>query len=233
MNYKTIREFSPLKREYALSDLLCLLISPIFTIFFIKHKVIPNKITLLMILMSLIGVIFLMLPFWVTKILSILFFILWFVMDCSDGEVARYTKTFSKYGKELDYMAHLVCHPLFVISLFINYWQMGKYELFVYSPLLLVMIISELLVRNYTTFDAYFSDARDEIAKSKRKYNIVNYCLNQLLYFPNIVIFFPVVLILDWFNLVNSFYVLIGIVSINLLFIIKRTIFQVIVFYRG
>ncbi|MDE5758277.1 MAG: CDP-alcohol phosphatidyltransferase family protein, partial [Allobaculum sp.] len=87
-------------------------IGRICSVWFIKHNIVPNQITLLMIMFGIIGSILFAIPNVWCKILGYCGWLMWFAMDCSDGQVARYTKTFSKYGTEMDYMAHLIDHPL-------------------------------------------------------------------------------------------------------------------------
>ena len=41
----------------------------------------------------------------------------WFLLDCSDGEIARYRKQSSLTGLYLDYLAHYIVHPLMYLCL--------------------------------------------------------------------------------------------------------------------
>ena len=75
-------------------------ISPYLSAFCVKKKIIPNVITLLMIPAALIASVCFSLNYLPCKIIGALFFHIWFAIDMSDGQVARYTKTFSKYGEE-------------------------------------------------------------------------------------------------------------------------------------
>ena len=59
----------------------------------------------------------------------------------SDGQVARYTKTFSKYGEELDYVAHHICHGLFIASFAVNLYFL-QYNLdFIKLDYLIVVLL--------------------------------------------------------------------------------------------
>lgn len=66
----------------------------IFSVWFIKHNVTPNNITMLMIAFGIIGSILFAIPSLPCKILGYLCWIMWYTMDNSDGQVARYTKNF-------------------------------------------------------------------------------------------------------------------------------------------
>ena len=100
----------------SLIDHYAYLISPLFTGIFVKAGIAPNSVTVLMIAAGMIGAILFAGPQLWLKVYGLLFLHLWYVLDCSDGEVARITGTFSKFGKEMDYTAHLVNHPLFNLA---------------------------------------------------------------------------------------------------------------------
>ena len=70
-----------------------------------------NQATLLYILSGLIaGIFFIPGNTWCT-IVGAFLLQLWFVMDCVDGEVARYRKTSSLTGVYLDVLSHHIVHP--------------------------------------------------------------------------------------------------------------------------
>lgn len=213
MKYSEIRKFTPRKASHSLIDALCITISPFFTSIFVRHNIVPNKITLLMILLGIIGTVLLLLPFIALKCIGILFLLFWYVMDCCDGEVARITQKFSKYGIEMDYVAHLICHPLFVIAVWCNFYQLDKYNLNIISFLSLLLISNELIHRNFLSFDTYLNNKKamifSGISPTIRGSQIqkMKYVVSQLLVFPNIVVFFPLILVLDFCGLINSYYV--------------------------
>ncbi len=81
-----------------------------FTWFFVKLGVGANGITALMLICGLLGPLLCM-PHsvWIT-ILGVFFLCMFEVLDCVDGEVARWAKKTSVKGVYLDKLSHLICH---------------------------------------------------------------------------------------------------------------------------
>lgn len=132
----------------------------------------------------------------ITKFLGIICFYLWFIFDCSDGEVARYTKRFSKYGRELDYMAHLICHPLVILVIWATYKQMNFSYMNLVSIICISFVAIELVNRSLVVFDTYLMKENDN--KNEVSMSLLKYILIQFLYFPNFVLLFPLLLFLDY-----------------------------------
>lgn len=197
---KDLRKATPLKKYYdgPLCVLICRYLSPIISIPAIRNNIHPNVITLLMVISGIIGGILFMLPVIELKAISILFYILWFVFDCSDGEVARFTNTFSKYGKELDWMAHLACHSLLVFGILLNYILKEDAIALTISLLSLAFIASELINRCLIAmnFVECIESNNTSISPSLIS-RILHYPSNQLFYFPNFVLFYPILFVVD------------------------------------
>ena len=70
VTYSELRKLTPIPkdRSYNLCDVICLQISPIFSKIFIKHRIIPNMVTIYMIIFGIIGAILLAIPNNMTKI---------------------------------------------------------------------------------------------------------------------------------------------------------------------
>ena len=67
---------------------------------FAKLKISPNSITVITVPVALLaGICF----FYNNLILGVFFYFLSYILDCSDGTLARITNTTSKYGEKLDY----------------------------------------------------------------------------------------------------------------------------------
>lgn len=142
-----------LKEFFLASFLISQRVSPYVSSFYIKKGTKPNTITLYMIYSGILGAVLFAVPNIYIKVVGALFIHLWFILDCSDGEVARYTKQFSKYGKELDYMAHLINHPLFGLSLFLSLAQLNKYSFYMLVLLVFLSNLFDYLTRNLYTLD--------------------------------------------------------------------------------
>ncbi len=171
-------------------------ISPIFTAWFVKRGTRPNTITIYMILAGVLGaVLFAFDNMWL-KIAGFALFHFWFIMDCSDGEVARITKQFSKYGKEIDFMAHLICHPLMNLALWWSFIQLGTYNTLFLSAFFMAFISVELVNRSLVLFNTYLVD--EDAPKASRP-SLVLYFLRQITSYPNFMLLFPGVFLIDYF----------------------------------
>jgi len=229
-----------IKTYFLSSFLISNRISPYISSFYIKKKVIPNRITLHMILSGIIGAIFFSMPNVILKIIGAIFVHLWFILDCSDGEVARYTKKYSKYGKELDYMAHLIDHPLFGFALFISLYQLERYN---FNILLILVVLSNFL--DYFNRNIILLENIIDLKESKEnKGNIVihtKWTLKELVIFiikiftiyPNIVLFGVLVYFIDYFLRTNILFyyistnaILSGILSIKAAFSFTRKFYN-------
>lgn len=230
MNYREIRKYSPIKgKGLFVSEILCMLVSPYFTSLFIRRGISPNTVTLLMIILGVMGSVLLALPHLFSMSLGVICLWGWFVMDCSDGEVARITKQFSKYGREMDYIAHLICHPLLNLSVFLYYYQKG-YDLFVLALIAISFISLELVNRSIIVIDIYNSSSCYGIIP---KFNICKYLFHQLLYYPNFVLFFPFVIWMGEMLEFDSFPIYVGWFCIYSLYCIKRIISTLFRFYKN
>ena len=88
-------------------------ISIYFTWFWIKLNVSANHITLFNLLVVMFASLFIIeRMFW----LGFIFLHLFFIIDCSDGELARYYRTQSYKGLFLDRLVHIVAEPLIFLS---------------------------------------------------------------------------------------------------------------------
>ena len=231
--YNRLKEISIVKslRGGMLAGHICRILSPFCSVWFIKHKVIPNKITILMIIFGVVGSIFFMLPFGWSKIVGYLFWFLWFTMDLSDGEVARYTKHFSKYGTEIDYMAHLIDHPFMNIALWLTFLSFNIIDTFTVSLLFIATISVELVMRHIIAFQHYHENNR---AANYAQVSYLKYFATQILLYPNLIIIFTPFIILDFYLHIGfSLYIYLVWFIYALLIFIRTVIKQLRIFYRG
>jgi phosphatidylglycerophosphate synthase len=89
-------------------------ISIYFTKFFIKLGLTANQVTVLNLLFTFGGVYSL---FTKNYLIAFVLYQLYFIIDCSDGELARYYNTASGRGLFLDRMVHVVSEPLLFLGL--------------------------------------------------------------------------------------------------------------------
>lgn len=216
LTYKEIREKYGARygRESVFIDVYVCLLSPIFTKTAVRHKLLPNTVTIGMILSGVIGAFFFWMPYSICKIIGIIFIHLWFILDCSDGEVARATKTFSKWGKELDYMAHTFNHPLFAMSFFISMYLEGHLQR---GTILLfgLLILSDGILRMIYVFHyiKVIKGGNENNGSEQTKFGcreLAIFVINIFAQFPNFALIYPIVYIISakagyFYLIVNAF----------------------------
>lgn len=199
MNYYEIRQRQNLKvLNTPIADYYVYFFSPFFSSFFMRFNISPNMITILMMIFGVLGAFFLVLPYGICKIGGIIFIHLWYIMDASDGEVARITRNFSKYGKEMDYTAHVVNHPLFIFSFLINMINADK----IYLLLLFATLGIDTIARNLYAFSEIKSLREEETMELSHQDDrflrkIVIYILLSFDHFPMFAMLFPMLWIVD------------------------------------
>ena len=189
MTYKEIRKnwqhnFS---WDSVLVDAYAMLISPFITKLCLRLKLIPNVITLLMIASGIVGGILFALPYTAAKIAGIVCIHLWYVFDCSDGEVARITKRYSKFGTEIDYTAHVVDHPfiLFGFGASLLSCNLGISPLKVALSVAAVVIL-DLIFRATATFGLIYDlklPKEQSAGEGKKKFSLKQ----KIIFFVHIV----------------------------------------------
>lgn len=179
MKYKDIRKLAkikPMNEEVFVAYFFSRRLSPFFVNIFLKLNIIPNTITIYMIIVGIIGGIFFsFFDIWF-KIIGYIFMHLWFIFDCGDGEVAKITKNFSKYGKELDCIAHIINHPIFNIAFLISLIQLNKYNIMFISMVSIVLISSNLVSRNLLSMHTIFElkeKSKNVVSNKKKSYRLI------------------------------------------------------------
>lgn len=215
-SYVAVRAQTPLYSIYdstLVSWIFSARISPLFTAIFVKYGVRPNSITILMILSGLLGAALFAVDDVRVKMLGYVFIQLWFVMDCSDGEVARITKDFSRYGTEMDYLAHILTHPIFQISFLVAASQL--YVPYGAEPIALFVVFAaiavvELMLRAMLGLQLIcrYKDAEGrQGAAPYEKPKIHNLLVSAIYVYPNVALFFPIVYFFDvFFNTMLGYY---------------------------
>lgn len=199
ISYQTIR------REYQtpslLADWYTQLFSPLFTAIFVRAGVIPNVVTLLMILSGVTGAVLFALPWMLAKVAGLVFIHLWYILDCSDGEVARITRRFSLMGAEIDYTAHLVCHPLFNLSFAWNLISLHRYNTQMILFVAIVCISAEMMLRNLISLRLVYERKLGMSALPGTPRGIarrvVAQCMQAIYLYPNFALLFPIAYIID------------------------------------
>ena len=206
MSYRTVRRDyqSHALVEAVLVDHYAKLISPLFTSLFVKARLTPNTVTVLMMFAGFIGAALFAMPLIGLKVCGLLFIHIWYVLDCSDGEVARITKCFSNVGNEIDYTAHMVNHPLFNLAFVCSLIGMGRWNSRVVLFVAIVSISAELVLRHLCVlYYIYGSKMAADIATKKAQNGSVRNMTSRVVRFfsiyPNFVLVFPVTYFADYY----------------------------------
>lgn len=183
-----------------LNDHFMAFFSPYCTRQFIRWGIVPNQATMLMLLFGVIGAVLFSLPNIYIKVLGIVFIYSWYLMDVVDGEIARITQNFSKYGKEFDYTAHVVDHPAFALS-----FAYCAYEV---SHLLSILIIAlgfiDSIFRSLQSFAIIRNLKEESPCTSGTSYNklpnsyFVKYIFLNLSTYPLYALVFPPLFLISW-----------------------------------
>lgn len=212
-----------IERDFFIDFIFSARISPYVSAYYVKKGTAPNTITIHMILSGILGGILFSLPNVYFKILGHIFMQLWFILDCSDGEVARETNNYSKFGKELDYTAHIINHPIFLLSFLISMLQLSQYNMTFLIFLFLFSLILEMYFRNLCTLNVIKDLKMDNIKKIKKnkKFKLIKFFLDIFIIYPNFIL---IGTFIYFFNSnIIIYYIEISIV-LMMIFLIKNTL---------
>ena len=203
MTYREIRDNYQHKFSWdsVLVDGYTLLLSPFVTKICLKLKLIPNVITLLMMISGIVGGICFAIPGIVPKIFGLIFIHLWYVFDCSDGEVARITKRYSKFGTEIDYTAHVIDHPFIMLGICAAICQSDTVESTFVILVAAAVTVLDLVFRCLATFgliyDCKLPKAKTEtVDGGKRVFSFrekLRFFIGTVVHLPNFALICPIV----------------------------------------
>lgn len=193
VTYKEYREKTPLGTlfNHSIMGYIASALSPFTSIVCMRYNLRPNTITLMMIITGIVGGCVLMLPNPYLEIIASLIYVLWFTLDCSDGEVARFTKVFSKGGKYLDWCAHLITHSLFVFSMWVILLRWLPYNNILTTITSFIFIAAELIGRNRIAMDVLYGFIKNTPYNEEVNISLLYWVSWQIVYFPNILLFVP------------------------------------------
>src|ERR1700677_4129986 len=90
---------------------------PYATLLFARWGWSPNAVTIAFIVSGVVGGVLAAVPGVLAAVGVFLCFQLYLLFDCSDGELARYTRRFSPAGVFLDRMGHYICEAVLLAGL--------------------------------------------------------------------------------------------------------------------
>jgi len=124
---------------YKIADYLAYYLAKLF----LYTPITPNQITFLWIIVQIFSTVFLMKGDYWTTIIALLVFQAMFILDCTDGIVARYKKQFSIKARFLDDIGHYLANSCLLIFFTIGVYQ--QYQSPIYLLFGLIAVISFLL----------------------------------------------------------------------------------------
>ncbi len=120
-------------------------------------------------------------------------------MDCSDGQVARFTKKFSKYGTEMDYMAHLIDHPLMNLAIWVTYLEMNMMNPLWLSFIFIIFISCELITRNIYAFDYFHKKIYSDCNSNKKSIKgWFRYFFVNITQYPTFIVCISWIIVIDY-----------------------------------
>lgn len=178
------KTMTPEKRKQAKNDFFAFYIgrplSYVLTVPFLKLKIKPNTVSLISIFPSIIG--FLLVGFGNTltiKLIGVLMFFLWNLLDGVDGNIARYTKQFSKTGSLWDATSGYVAMVMTFMAMGTGCYYGGCTFLPIDQVLMVVLggisailiIFPRLVMHKRMT--SIGNDEKTESVKDKSQYGII------------------------------------------------------------
>jgi len=137
-------------------------ISIIFTKYLVQTSLTPNQVTIIGFSVTLLASLILTNGTYFYFIISSILVQLSLILDCADGEVSRFKKMTSNFGKWLDSLLDRIGVIILILALSIGFYQQMKN-------------LSVLLLGMITIFSFYLSELIDTPIKgrtsSSRKYN--------------------------------------------------------------
>ena len=178
------KTMTPEKRKQAKNDFFAFYIgrplSYVFTVPFLKLKIKPNTVSLISIFPSIIG--FLLVGFGnalTIKLIGVLMFFLWNLLDGVDGNIARYTKQFSKTGSLWDATSGYVAMVMTFMAMGTGCYY-GKCTFLPIDQVLMVVLggISAILIIfprlvMHKRMTSIGNDEKTESVKDKSQYGII------------------------------------------------------------
>jgi phosphatidylglycerophosphate synthase len=130
-------------------------ISPVFTWIFLRIGISANTVTLFSLLLAILGSLFFISESVVFWILGWIFYQLYYILDCTDGEIAVLTETTSEWGAFLDRIAHPITNSAIVyFSAFGAYRITGNFYLLVFSAIGAMIFSLMVFLRLYKSNNA-------------------------------------------------------------------------------
>lgn len=187
---------------------------------FLKLRISANQATYISIVMGSLGCVFLAFGDYIIRIIGALFINSWIVLDCIDGNIARFQKSSSQYGEFIDALGGYIISTFLFISVGISVFNTPEPLLAFLSQQLSINITknvllalgfwassaSLLLMLIHHKFIALFSREEDIISNvnsSINLYTIAIYIIQNIMYISGFLM--PILLLATIFRFLSVF----------------------------
>ncbi|KUO42671.1 MAG: hypothetical protein APU95_03060 [Hadesarchaea archaeon YNP_N21] len=152
----------------------------------IKHtNVKPNDVTVLSFVFLIMGSIFLLRGAYWYQVLGATFALIYIILDCVDGSIARVKDLCTKFGQWLDGIIGFVSHPLLIFCLAVG---IGTQQALILGSLAMIAYPMQYLITRFYKLDILGKDEPISIGK-QGKYEFVRYLYGSTLFFLVLFIF--------------------------------------------
>lgn len=194
-----------LKETYLYFKLIAYVFAAPFAFIAYKLKMSPNQLTMLGILLVIPAMYF---NLHGNYIIAILIFHIFFLIDATDGVLARGTDAKSSLGAYLDDLAHYIFHTLFFITFAFSVFEDGHIKLALFISLFILINILHRAhydlvykIRTEAGFAKQPSSAEEIISVPRKIFSIIIEAFN----FPNVLVYLT---LLIWnFNFLEIYFI--------------------------
>jgi len=169
---KEIRKLGSKKRRdvfYQISDFLAYYPAKLF----LYTPITPNQITILWIVVEIVASLFLITGKKWIMIGALLIFQSMFIIDCTDGIVARYKKKFSLNGVYLDLLGHYSANSILLICYSIGIAKMFNQQIYILFGI--ITVFAFLLNKSVTLNPTWYPEKQSKyIIKNSKESMLLN-----------------------------------------------------------
>lgn len=178
----------------------------------IKHTdVKPNQITILSLAFLLVGSIFFLRGEYVYQVLGATFALVYMILDCVDGSIAKVKNLCSKFGQWLDGIIGFVSHPLLIFCLAAGIYTR---QALILGSLAMIAYPMQYLITRFYKLDILGKDQPIKIGGGER-YEFIRYLYGSTLFFLLLFVFAIVnqpILVLWFFAIFGNLFWIITII---------------------
>ncbi len=188
--------------------------SPYLTWLFVNLKIKPNTITVSFFIIGMISAFLFSLDSLTMTLFGFILYRFHLLLDVCDGEVARFTKQYSDFGKYADLFTHQLVYPSVFAGIIVHIYNIVQEPLVLVAGIILVLIVSFRLSINSIVYRVNYNKGKSaQTIEAKESMKISNFKKISILFFANITGFhfsfflFFILKAIAFFNLSNVNYI--------------------------